>query len=53
MNEALWNVEYDGVCGKVVFDKENGDAVRDTAFVKSANTETGAWDLVGAQKVEE
>ena len=53
VNEALWNVEYDGVCGKVVFDKENGDAVRDTAFVKSANTETGAWDLVGAQKVEE
>ena len=53
VNEALWGVEYDGVCGKVVFDQENGDAVRDTAFVKSANTETGAWDLVGAQQVEE
>ncbi len=53
VNEALWGVEYEGVCGKVVFDQENGDAVRDTAYVKSANTETGAWDLVGAQQVEE
>lgn len=53
VNEALWGVEYDGVCGKVVFDQENGDAIRDTAFVKSANTETGTWDLVGAQQVQE
>ena len=51
VNEALWGVEYEGVCGKVVFDQENGDAVRDTAYVKSANTETGAWDFVGEQGV--
>lgn len=53
VNEALWGVEYDGVCGKVVFDDVNGDAIRDTAYVKSANTETGTWDLVGAQTVAE
>lgn len=53
VNEALWNVEYDGVCGKVVFDSENGDAQRDTAFVKTANTETGAWDFVGEQGISE
>lgn len=51
VNEALWNVEYDGVCGKVVFDTENGDAVRDTAYVKTANTESGAWDFVGEQGI--
>ena len=43
---------YEGVCGKVQFDSENGDAQRDTAYVKTANTETGAWDFVGEQGVE-
>lgn len=52
INEALWDVQYDGVCGHIEFDKENGDAVRDTAFVKTANTETGAWDFVGEQGVK-
>lgn len=51
VNEALWNVTYEGVCGKVEFDKENGDAIRDTAYVKTANSETGAWDFVGEQGV--
>ncbi len=52
VNEALWEVEYEGVCGKVVFDDENGDAQRDTAYVKSANTETGAWEFVGEQGIK-
>lgn len=52
VNEALWDVEYEGVCGKVVFDDENGDAQRDTAYVKSANTETGAWEFVGEQGIK-
>lgn len=51
VNEALWNVTYEGVCGKVEFDDENGDAIRDTAYVKSANTETGAWEFVGEQGI--
>ena len=53
VNEALWDVTYDGVSGAIAFDDVNGDAIRDTAYVKRANTETGAWDLVGAQGVEE
>ncbi len=51
VNEALWNVTYDGVCGHIEFD-ENGDAVRSAAFVKQANTETGAWDFVAEQGIE-
>ncbi|HJB16911.1 MAG TPA: ABC transporter substrate-binding protein [Candidatus Blautia excrementipullorum] len=50
VNEALWDVTYDGVCGHVEFD-ENGDAMRENAYVKTANTETGAWDFVGEQGV--
>ena len=52
VNEALWNVTYEGVCGNIAFDSENGDAIRDTAYIKTANTETGAWDFVGEQKVQ-
>ena len=52
VNEALWDVTYEGVCGKVEFDDENGDAIRDTAYVKTANTESGAWDFVGEQGVK-
>ena len=51
VNEALWDVTYDGVCGHVEFD-ENGDAKRDNAYVKTANTETGAWDFVGEQGID-
>ena len=52
VNEALWDVKYDGVCGHIEFDKENGDAVRDTAYVKQANTEIGAWEFVGEQGIK-
>ena len=50
VNEALWNVNYTGVSGAIAFDSVNGDAIRDTAYVKTANTETGAWDFVAVQK---
>ena len=50
INEALWDLSYDGVCGHIEFD-ENGDAQRSSAFVKTANTETGAWDFVGEQGI--
>lgn len=51
VNEALWDVTYDGVCGHVEFD-ENGDAKRDTAFIKSLNAKEGSWDLVGEQGID-
>ena len=48
--EALPGVSYEGVSGLIEFD-EIGDAVRDSAFIKTANTETGAWDFVKVQTV--
>ena len=51
VNEALWDVTYDGVSGYIAFD-EIGDAARDSAYIKTANTETGAWDFVTVQTVE-
>ena len=50
VNEALWNTTYTGVSGDIAFESENGDAIRDVAYVKQANTETGAWDFVTVQK---
>lgn len=48
---ALPSVTYTGVSGAIAFD-ETGDAVRDTAFIKKANTETASWDFIAAQKVQ-
>ena len=50
VNEALWNVDYTGVTGHITFN-ETGDANRDTAYIKQANTETGAWEFVAEQSV--
>ncbi|MBQ2996797.1 MAG: ABC transporter substrate-binding protein [Oscillibacter sp.] len=49
--EALPSVSYEGVCGLVEFD-EIGDAKRDAAYIKTANTETNNWDFVKVQGVE-
>ena len=48
--EALPNVSYEGVSGLIKFD-DIGDAVRDSAFIKTANTESGAWEFVKVQTV--
>ncbi len=47
--EALWNVNFTGVTGAIKFDSTNGDAERDVAYIKTANTETGNWDFVKEQ----
>ena len=47
---ALWDVEYDGVTGHIAFDDVNGDAVRDTAYIKHS-TNDGAWELATVQQV--
>ena len=49
--EALPSISYEGVCGLIEFD-EIGDAKRDQAYIKRANTETGTWDFVKVQGVE-
>lgn len=51
VNEALWGVTYTGVSGNIAFDEVNGDAIRDRAYVKCANTETGVWDFVAEQGI--
>ncbi len=43
--EALPSLSYVGVTGNIAFN-EIGDALRDSAFVKECNTETGVWDFV-------
>ena len=43
-------VTYEGISGSIAFD-ETGDAKRDSAFIKTANTETGVWDFVKVQTV--
>jgi branched-chain amino acid transport system substrate-binding protein len=52
VNAALWNVTYSGVTGDIAFEQVNGDAIRNAAYIKTANTETGAWDFVTVQSVE-
>ena len=39
---ALGSVTYDGVSGSIAFD-EQGDAIRDTAYIKTADTADGVW----------
>ena len=49
---ALPGVHYEGVTGVIEFD-DIGDAKRDAAYIKEANTETGAWEFVAVQTVEQ
>lgn len=52
IKEALWNVQYEGVTGLIKFEPVNGDADRDIAYIKSANTETGLWEFVKEQGIK-
>ena len=45
---ALPSVTYTGVSGAISFDSI-GDAVRDTAFIKTADTANGVWALETVQ----
>ena len=50
--ESLKTLSCEGATGVIEFD-ENGDAKKDTAFIKYANPETGAFDFVTSQTVSE
>ena len=50
--EALWGTEIDGVTGHIALEQVNGDAIRNTVYVKHANTETGGWDALPAVVVD-
>ena len=49
---AMPGVTLTGVTGSISFD-EIGDANKDMAYIKQANTETGAFDFVKTQNVAE
>ena len=49
---ALPGVTYTGVSGDIAFD-EIGDAIRDTAYIKVADTANNAWTLETVQTVTE
>lgn len=49
--EALKETNSDGVTGNIQFD-ENGDAMRDLAYIKIADTENNTWINGGSQTVE-
>ena len=48
---ALPATEIDGVSGHIKFD-DTGDAIRNSAFVKTVNNESGEWEFVAEQTVE-
>lgn len=51
INDALWDVTLTGVTGNIVFD-DTGDAVRDVAYIKQANTDDASWKFISVQSVE-
>lgn len=51
INEILWNVQYSGVTGDIAFN-DTGDAIRDVAYIKEANTADASWTFVAIQSVK-
>lgn len=51
IKEALPGVTYSGISGDIAFD-ETGDAIRDTAFIKTANVNDNVWDFVTVQSIK-
>ena len=47
--EALPGVTYEGISGSIAFD-ETGDAIRDTAYIKTNDTAANVWKFVTQQK---
>ncbi len=48
--DVMAGITYDGVTGAIVFD-ENGDAVRDQAFIKATENVSGSWTFVKVQGI--
>ena len=49
IKKAIPGVTWDGVSGSIAFD-DIGDAVRDTAYIKTADTASGDWKFEKVQK---
>lgn len=48
INEALWKVNFEGISGPISFD-ETGNIIRNVAFIKKVNTQTGKWEILGKE----
>jgi len=48
--KATPNLSFTGITGPIAFD-ENGDAKRDTAFVKASDNATGEWVFIAQQGI--
>ena len=48
---ALPSVTYNGISGAIAFDA-TGDAIRDTAYIKTADTANNVWTLEATQTVQ-
>ena len=51
INEALWKTTLVGASGAIAFD-EVGDALRDSAILKKADTVNGTWEFLKIQKID-
>ena len=51
IQEALWKTTYSGIAGDIAFDSVNGDAVRNSAFIKKVDKDFGTWKFVTVQSV--
>lgn len=51
INDSLWGVKYTGVTGDIAFN-EVGDAIRNVAYIKSADNTQGAWKFIAIQSVK-
>ena len=51
LKAALPSVTYTGVSGAIAFD-DTGDAIRDTAYIKTADTANNVWALEATQTVK-
>jgi len=49
--KAAPNLSFTGITGPIAFDK-NGDAKRDTAFVKATDNATGEWVFIAQQGIK-
>ena len=52
IREALWNTSYSGITGEISFESENGDAVRNIAFIKKVDKINGNWEFITIQSVD-
>ena len=48
---VLPGVTYSGVSGSIAFNSD-GDAIRNVAYVKHCNTDTGLWEFIAQQTVK-